>query len=209
MIMDAPLREEPPAMITPADISTDFESYATRRSEVFRALVPLRRARRVRMGDLLTVEFENTDTLRIQVQEMVYVERITTAEAVADEVESYARLQPTSHSLVATMLVEIDDPAEIRSTLRELAGIQRSLALQIADLPPAPGLEIPGPDEDPDVPSETVSVHMLRFTLTDEQRDAFRDPTVPVSLVVDHDAYSESAPVAGETRLSLLADLTL
>jgi hypothetical protein len=54
-----------------------------------------------------------------------------------------------------------------------------------------------------------VSLHVVRFTLSDDQRDAFRDPAVPVELVVDHPEYSESTPIAGATRLSLLADLAL
>ena len=66
-----------------------------------------------------------------------------------------------------------------------------------------------GLDEDPDRPSDTVSVHVVRFTLTDEQREAFRDPKVAVELVVDHPEYAENTPIAGATRLSLLADLTL
>ena len=52
-------------------------------------------------------------------------------------------------------------------------------------------------------------MHVVRFTLTDEQRDAFRDPEVPVELVVDHPEYSEGTPITGPTRLSLLADLAL
>jgi hypothetical protein len=47
----------------------------------------------------------------------------------------------------------------------------------------------------------------VRFTLNDEQRDAFRDPNVPVELVVEHPEYSEGTPIEGPTRLSLLADL--
>jgi hypothetical protein len=70
-------------------------------------------------------------------------------------------------------------------------------------------VELRGPDEDPDRPSDTVSVHVVRFTLSDEQRDAFRDPQVPVELVVEHPEYSEGTPIAGPTRLSLLADLAL
>jgi hypothetical protein len=198
----------PQAVLRSSDITTDHAAYAARRQEVFSRLVPLRRERRIRLGDLLALEFENAETLRIQVQEMVYVERLTEADAVEHEVEAYSRLLPDSHSLVATLLVELDDPAAIRETLADLDGIQRAVALRIGDST-VPGVEIPGPDEDPDEPSETVSVHMLRFPLTDEQRDAFRDPAVPAEVVVDHPAYADAAPISGPTRLALLADLAL
>jgi hypothetical protein len=72
-----------------------------------------------------------------------------------------------------------------------------------------PAEEIRGLDEDPNVPSETVSVHMFRFPLSDAQRDKFRDPTVTAELVVDHEAYSDSTALEGPTRKSLIADLSL
>jgi hypothetical protein len=138
---------------------------------------------------------------------MVYVERLTEPGAVAAEIEAYSRLLPGPNRLVATMFIEIDDLDEVRSMLEELSGLQNSISLRIGDSV-ARAVEIPGPDEDPDVPTETVSVHMLAFPLTDEQRDAFRDPSVEAAIVVDHEAYGAEAPVAGAVRLSLLADLT-
>ena len=69
-----------------------------------------------------------------------------------------------------------------------------------------PGVEIPGEDEEG--PSEVLhAVHFLRFSLDDAARDAFRDPAVPVELVVAHPGYAASAPVDGVTRRRLLADL--
>jgi hypothetical protein len=194
--------------LSAADISTDHAAYAARRAETFSRLVPLRRDRRIRLGDLVALEFENVETLRLQVQEMVYVERLTEPGAVAAEVEAYARLLPDPHRLVATMFIEIDELDQVRSTLAELAGLQNSLSLRIGDST-ARGVEIPGPDEDPDAPTDTVSVHMVAFPLTDEQRDAFRDPDVPAALVVEHDAYGAETSISGATRLSLLADLSL
>lgn len=196
------------ALLSADAITTDHAAYGARRQEVFARLVPLRRDRRVRLGDLLALEFENVETLQIQVQEMVYVERLREPEAVEHEIAAYSRLLPTSHSLVATMLVELDDPDAIRDTLADLDGIQRAITLRVGGETVA-AVEIPGPDEDPDAPSETVSVHMLRFPLTDEQRDAFRDPSVPAEVVADHPAYADSAAITGPTRLALLADLAL
>ncbi len=198
----------PQAVLSASAITTDHAAYAARRQEVFSRLVPLRRDRRVRLGDLLALEFENAETLQIQVQEMVYVERLSTPDDVAHEIEAYSRLLPTSHSLVATLLVELDDPGAIRATLADLDGIQRAITLRVGG-EVVTAVEIPGPDEDQDAPSETVSVHMLRFPLTDEQRDAFRDPAVPAEVVVEHPAYSDAAPITGATRIALLADLAL
>jgi len=194
--------------LTVADITTDHQAYAAQRREARSRMIPIRAERRVRGGDILVFEFENTETLRYQIQEMVYTERMTQPADIAHEVEAYSRLLPSSHSLTATMFIELNELATIRSELTRLSGIQGCVALEI-DGVSVPAVEIRGLDEDPDTPSETVSVHMVRFPLTDQTRDAFRDPEVPVELVVDHPAYSDSTPITGATRRSLIADLAL
>jgi hypothetical protein len=189
-----------------SDIVTDHEEYSTRRAASRSRMIPLRAERRVRLGDMIVIEFENEETLRYQVQEMVYTERLSAPADVAHEIEVYSRLLPTSHSLTATIFIELNVPHEVRAELDRLTGIQNSLGLDIGGTHVA-ALDIPGVDEDPDAPAVTVSVHMIRFPLTDEARDAFRDPAVPVELVVDHPAYSDATPLAGATRQSLIADL--
>ncbi len=204
-------------MLTATQITTDHQSYGERRAEERARVMPIRAERRVRVGDMLVFEFENLETLRYQVQEMVFVERITDPAEVGHEIELYGRMAPGSHELCATMFVELEQDADVRSELARLHGIQNTVSLEIgssagdsASRPSrAPAVELRGLDEDPDRPSDTVSVHVVRFTLTDEQRDAFRDPQVPVELVVDHPEYAESTPISGTTRLSLLADLAL
>jgi hypothetical protein len=193
--------------LTVADITTDHHAYAARRARERSRMIPVRAERRVRVGDMLTFEFEDEQTLRYQIQEMVYTERLTEPLAVAHEVEVYARLLPSSHALSATMFIELDDERTVREELFRLSGIQDAISLEIGGVP-VRGVEVRGLDEDPDRPSETVSVHMLRFELDDELRDAFRTPDVPALLAVDHPAYSEATPISGPTRLRLIADLT-
>lgn len=193
---------------TAADITTDHTAYSAQRVQARSRMLPIRAERRVRVGDILLFEFENAETLRYQVQEMVYTERLTAPGEVAHEVEAYSRLLPSSHALTATMFIELNQVEAVRDELARLSGVQRRVALEIGGVT-VPAVEIPGVDEDPDQPSETVSVHMLRFPLTDGTRDAFRDPEVTVELVVDHPAYSDATPVVGAVRRSLIADLAL
>ena len=196
--------------LTAAQIITDHQRYAEIRSAERARLMPVRAGRRVRVGDLLAFEFENEQTLRYQVQEMVYVERITDPGEVGHEVELYGRMLPTSHELCATLFIELDQGSDIRAELARLRGIQDAVQLEIAG-PDGPSVaratELRGLDDDLDRPSDTVSVHVVRFTLSDAQRDAFRDPDRPVELVVEHPEYSEGTAITGPTRLSLLADL--
>lgn len=185
----------------------DRRAYAERRAAERDRMIPLRRTRRVRLGDQLVLEFENADTLQYQVQEMLFTEGVTDEAEVAHELEAYSRLLPTSHELCATLFIELDDVATVRDELVRLTGVHHAISLDVAGSRAA-ATELPGPDEEG--PSEaTYSVHFLRWRLTDEQRDAFRDPAVPASVVVDHPEYADEAPITGETRLSLLADLAL
>jgi hypothetical protein len=188
-------------------VITDRQAYTERRPELRREVMALRATRRVKLGDQLVLEFENADTLQYQVQEMVYAEGLTEAADVAHEVESYSRLLPSSHELCATLFIELDEVATVREELSRLTGVQHHLWIEVGGHR-APAQELPGPDEDG--PSEaTYSVHFLRFHFDDAARDAFRDPEAPAELVVEHAEYAESVPLAGATRLSLLADLSL
>jgi hypothetical protein len=197
------------AALSASDVVTDHAAYAESRAELRRRMIPLRAGRRVRVGDVLLFEFENVDTLRYQVQEMVYTERLTDPAEIQHEVELYGRMLPTSHELCATMFIELSDTSTVRAELARLAGIQDAVSIEVGEHV-VPSYELPGLDEDPDATSrETVSVHVLRFRFDDAARDAFRDPEVPARLVVEHPEYSDDTPIDGETRLGLLADLAL
>ena len=185
----------------------DLAQYAVQRPAARDRMIPLRRGRRLRLGDQLVLEFENVDTLTYQVQEMLFTEGITDEAEVAGELAAYSRLLPSSHELTATLFVELDDVTNVRDELSRLNGVQHSIRIDVAG-ERVPAVELPGPDEDgPSV--ETYSVHFLKFRFTDTARDAFRDPTVPALLVVEHSEYADDTPIAGDARKSLLADLAL
>jgi hypothetical protein len=185
----------------------DRGQYAERRSADRDRMIPLRRERRVRLGDQLVCEFENSETLRYQVQEMIYAEGISDPSEAAAEVDAYARMLPTSHQLSCTLFIELDDVGTVREELDRLDGVQRALRIEVGDAT-VPGEELPGMD-DSSASERTASVHFIRFAFSDDQRDAFRDPDVPARLVVEHPAYAADARLDGSLRRSLLADLAL
>ena len=61
----------------------------------------MKKRRRIALGDLVTIVFENTDTMRFQVQEMARAERMLTDDAIAHEVETYNELIPGPGELSA------------------------------------------------------------------------------------------------------------
>lgn len=96
----------------------DYVTYEERREAIRREILALKAPRRVHVGGVLTFLFENTDTVRYQVQEMMRVERIVKEADVNHELATYNELLGGPGELGATLLIEIDDPAERDRCLR-------------------------------------------------------------------------------------------
>ena len=186
------------------DLELDLAAYGARRADARAAAIALKKKRRLHLGDVVTLVFENRETLRHQIQEMIFVEQTSDLAKVGEELDVYNPLMPTPHQLSATLFLEFSDMATLKEELPRLAGIEHTFSLRIGDAVVNAVGEEGRSRED-----YTATVHYLRFPLTDEQRDAFRDPSVPAELSVDHPNYGDSTPIPAETRLSLLADLAL
>ncbi|HWL36229.1 MAG TPA: DUF3501 family protein [Frankiaceae bacterium] len=190
--------------ITIDDLELDLAAYGARRADSRAAAIALKKTRRIHLGDVVTLVFENRDTLRHQIQEMVFVEQTTDLAKIGEELDVYNPLMPSPNELSATLFLEFSDMATLKNELPRLAGIEHTFSLTIG----GSAVKAVG-EEGRSREDYTATVHYLRFPMTDEQRDAFRDPSVPAELVVDHPNYSDSTPIPAEMRLSLLADLAL
>ena len=191
-------------VLTHDDLILDASAYAEERPARRAKAIAYKKNRRVSVGDLITLLFEDRETLLFQTQEMVFAEGISDPAAVQAELDTYNPLLPSSHELSATLFIEIPDMATLKAELPRLVGIESSVSLTVGDAAvPAVG------EEGRSRTDYTSTVHYLRFRFDDDQRDAFRDPAVPVSLNVDHENYSESTPISGDVRLSRIRDLAL
>ena len=83
-------------------------------------IIALKDRRRIRVGGHLTFLFENRDTVRYQIQEMMRIERIVEADAIRHEVDTYNELIPFRGELSATLLIEYDSPEERNVALHDL-----------------------------------------------------------------------------------------
>jgi hypothetical protein len=188
--------------LTTADIK-DMRAYERERDEFRRSIIDLKRRRRVALGTLMSMVFENTDTMRWQVQEMARAERMLRDEQIAHEVDTYNQLIPDASQLSATLLLELTNDDQLREWLPKLVGIQRSILIAVADLEPVRGVAL---DEERLTREETTaSVHFLKFTFTPEQARAFVDG--PVRIVVDHPQYREETELTDDQRKELAGDL--
>jgi hypothetical protein len=184
------------------DDIVDLRAYERERDEFRAHVIALKKQRRVSLGDLVTIVFENTDTMRFQIQEMARAEKMLRDEQIEHEVETYNELIPEPGELSATLFIEITDPDALREWLPKLPGIQRHVAFDIA------GTEVRGvePDEERLTREDeiTSTVHYLKFTLPAAQQATFA--AGPVTIVVDHPAYQASTLLTDEQRAALAAD---
>ena len=184
------------------DDIVDLRAYERERAEFRARIIEIKRARRVALGELMTVVFENTDTMRFQIQEMARAEKMLRDEQIAHEVATYNELLPAAGELSATLFVEITNPDALREWLPKLVGLQDHVAIEAAGVRSA-AFEIDAERltrED----EITTTVHYLRFTFSPAQRAAFADG--PVTLRIDHPAYQAALELTPETRASLAAD---
>jgi hypothetical protein len=195
------------AKLTLDDIS-DLRAYERER-EAFRAhIIELKARRRIGVGPVVTLVFENRDTVRFQVQEMARAERMLTDEAIQTELDIYNPLIPDRNQLAATMFIELTSKDELMDWLPKLVGIERSLELRIGEGGGAAVVtSTPEAAHDAQLTRDSItpSVHYVYFDLTDAQVEAFAGG--PVTLAVAHPNYDVATRLSEASRAELLADL--
>ncbi len=193
------------SLLTLADID-DLRAYERRREGFRREVTDLKRQRRVAIGPLVTVVFENRTTMLFQVQEMVRAERMMSDEQVQGELDVYNPLIPGPGELSLTLFLELRTEAELREWLPKLVGIERSLELRIGSTPPRTVLALVDPGHAAQLTREavTASVHYVRFVLDAAEQAAF--VAHPVTIAVNHPSYRYESELSPETRASLAAD---
>jgi len=140
-----------------------------------------------------------------QIQEMLYIEQ-GGDEQLQDELAAYNPLIPNGSELVATFMIEIDDPVRRDFMLRQLGHIEKSIYLSVdgEKIYAVPEQEVERTTED----GKASSIHFLHFPLTDAQKTTFMDPAIEIQLGVEHENYGHIALIKGDTRAALASDLT-
>jgi len=186
--------------IAKADI-LPWQSYAERRAQLRQAQIAVKRSRIVEVGPFATFYFENYDTMWLQVQEMLHIEKGGAAQ-IEGELETYNPLIPQGGELIATLMLQIEDAGVRDKTLRTLGGIEETIFL---DLGAERIKAVPTEYEDRTTPDgKTSSVHWLRFSLTPQQIAKFKTGAV---LGIAHQNYGHMAVLNEALRGELAKDL--
>jgi len=180
-----------------------LERYERIRPEFRRRIIELKKNRRVTVGDRITFVFENHDTVRFQIQEMVRTERIIDLDKIRFEVDTFNELIPAEGELSATMLIEITQPEQVRPELIRLLGIDQAVSLQIGEPFRIPAVFEPGRSKEDNL----SAVQYVRFSLSPEARLAFRDERSEAVLVIDHPNYRARTVLPSAVQHSLAEEV--
>jgi hypothetical protein len=188
--------------LTPEDIE-NLHEYELGRTAFRGRVIDLKGRRRVSLGPLMTLVFENRDTVRFQVQEMLRVERIVQPDKVLHEIETYNELLPGAGEVAATLFIEITDQARIQPVLDGFIGLDEPgrLVLRIAGTA-YPAVFAPGQSRD----DRISAVHYIRFRPGAAGRAALASGA-EAALEVSQGAYRARQVLAPETVRELVADL--
>ncbi|MCA9473773.1 MAG: DUF3501 family protein [Nitrospirales bacterium] len=180
--------------------------YEARRTAIRRDIIDLKKRRRVSVGDLVTLIFENRETLLFQIQEMIRTERIFDEAKIQEEIDVYNVLLPESGELSATLFIEITDSERIQELLDSFQEIDRSdtLAIRVGDQRIYAEFEAGHSKED-----KISAVHFVRFKTNPAFRQSLGNFDLPASLCLTHPHHQAEVAVSKEMREEWLKDLTL
>jgi hypothetical protein len=188
--------------LTPADIA-NLHDYELERPDFRSRVIALKARRRVPIGPLMTLVFENRDTVRFQIQEMLRVERIVQPDKVHHEIEVYNELLPREGEIAATLFIEITESERIQEVLDGFVGLDEPgrLVLTIGS-ERFPALFAPGQSRE----DRISAVHYIRFALGDAGRRALGSGA-EAALEVAQGTYRARQVLSPETVEELRADL--
>lgn len=188
--------------IARADILS-MADYVKIRKQRRAEIVALKKNRRLEVGPFATFHFESWDTMWLQVQEMLYIEK-GGEEQIPGELEAYNPLIPKGGELVATVMFEIDDPLRRARVLARLGGVEETGFIEVG------GERVRGePEADQDrtnAEGKASSVQFVRFRFSPAQIARFRTPGAQVLVGFDHPEYGHLAVMPEAVREVLAQD---
>ncbi len=181
-----------------------LEQYARIRPEFRTTIIEHKENRRVLLGEHATLHFEDSLTMQYQVQEMLRLERIFDADGVEQELAVYNPLIPDGTNWKATFMIEYEDVDERRQALLRLAGIEKTVWVQVEGCNRV--YAILNEDIDRETDGKTSAVHFLRFELAPEMINLVKKGAA-IRVGINHPAYQAEALLPQAVRNSLKDDL--
>ena len=180
-----------------------LEEYDKSREEIKSSLMAHKKNRSIKIGDNVLLLFEDYQTIKYQVQEMLRIEKIFKQKDIQEEISAYEALIPDGNNLKATMLIMYTDINERKVMLNRLHDLENNVWLSIDNSKRIFAIS----DEDLERSREekTSAVHFLRFQLDQDSIDLFRKSNNLV-FGIDHQEYNIQVKLDQKTIESLSND---
>ena len=175
------------------DRIVDYQTWSDRRKGEFPSMLEIKKQRRIHVGPHLTFLFENAETVRWQVQEMMRAERIVREASIREELDTYNGLLGGAGQLGCALLIEIEDEARRQVLLEAWVGLQEHLYALTAD----GERHHAGYDPAQVGRGRLSSVQYLTFTL----------PSPPVAVGCDFPGQEAEVALGEDQQAALAADL--
>ena len=172
----------------------DYETYGDARPEIRARVLQTKALRRIPVAEVLTFLFENHETIRYQILEMVRTERIVREADIAHEIRTYNELLGGPGELGCTLLICIDDPAERDVKLRAWLDLLGHLYVEVEG-----GAKVRATWDPRQVGDDRLSsVQYLKFPI---------GAGAPAAIGVDHPDLTARTALSAEQRAALASDL--
>jgi len=186
--------------ITRADIKGPA-IYAHIRDDYRNRVIELKQHRRVLIGDVVELVFDNRLTLTMQVEEICRLENLTRDDQINEEIALTNQLMPTDTSLAATLFIALPQDENLKARLAALVGLDEHVVLYIGSHAIRAAFE-PGRSTE-----ERISaVQYTRYPLSDAAKAALLAPGTSIAVEIDHPNYRYRVQCSEEMRASLAAD---
>ena len=182
-----------------------LEKYSELRQQFRARVMEHKKHRRVPLGDIAALYFEDALTMQYQVQEMLRAERIFEAAGIQEELDAYNPLIPDGNNWKATFMIEVADESERRRKLADLKGIEDAVWMRVDGFEPV--FAVADEDLERSDADKTSSVHFLRFELTAPMIEAAKNGASLGAGIAYRGYTHQLEPLPDNIRKSLLVDL--
>ena len=179
------------------------DEYKIKRKSLREKMVLRKKFRRVDIGPYVTMYFENKDTIIHQINEMVYIED-GGEQQIDDEILAYKSLIPNGSELVATVMVEIDNPIKRAEFLSKMGGFEETINIKIHNKEIKGKAELDGDRTTTD--GKASSVQFVHFEFNEEAIKSMKNNMENVAISINHESYRHSAILNTNTVGELIKD---
>lgn len=183
--------------ITAADI-LPLDRYELIRNDKKQEALLRKKLTRMGVGPHATALFETWDSMWLQVQEMLRIEKGGDDQLV-DELSAYDPMVPKGRELTCTLLFEIEDPVRRDAFLRTIGGVEDHISLQVGSqvIRARPEGDVERTRESD---GKASAVHFLHFDFDNAAIAAWKSGEGNAMLVIDHPNYGHAAIISSDSR---------